>query len=98
MVEHEDGRKVILSATNKSQREAIAKRLLTPVTNEKPQLGCKKVLCFLQSVANGKKQQDCMLFFICNSSLFYTFKLTDVYCTSLFLTIFSSERSKARYL
>eukprot|EP00795_Rhopilema_esculentum_P016610 gene16610-8039_t len=43
MVEHEDGRKVILSATNKSQREAIAKRLLTPVTNEKPQLGCKKV-------------------------------------------------------
>ncbi len=43
MIEHEDGRKVILSATNKSQREAIAKRLLTPSTSQKPVLGCKKV-------------------------------------------------------
>eukprot|EP00794_Sanderia_malayensis_P010830 gene10831-11982_t len=43
MIEHEDGRKVILNATNTSQREAIAKRLLTPSTSQKPVLGCKKV-------------------------------------------------------
>ena len=43
MIENEDGRKVILSASNQTQREAIAKRLLTPSTNEKPLISCKKV-------------------------------------------------------
>ena len=53
MIENEDGRKVILSASNQTQREAIAKRLLTPSTNEKPVISCKKVaLVYHHAIGN----------------------------------------------
>ena len=43
LVEQEDGKRTLLSMTNPNQREAIAKRLLTPSTGIKTVSPCKKV-------------------------------------------------------
>ena len=43
LVEQEDGKRTLLSMTNPNQREAIAKRLLTPSTGVKTVSPCKKV-------------------------------------------------------
>ena len=42
-VEYEDGSTVILSRDNLSQRQGIAKRLLTPTAGMKSKWGTKKV-------------------------------------------------------
>ena len=43
-MEHEDGKRTLLSAKDPNQRQAIAKRLLTPSTDSKGALmSCKKV-------------------------------------------------------
>lgn len=47
-VVNENGGKVMLSATDKTQREAIAKQLLTP-SNNGSMMGCKKVLRHLKN-------------------------------------------------
>ncbi|XP_068728240.1 DNA-directed RNA polymerase I subunit RPA1-like [Montipora capricornis] len=49
LVEHEDGRRTLLSSTNPNQRHAIAKRLLTPSTDMKTVSPCKKVYRHLQN-------------------------------------------------
>jgi len=44
-VEHEDGKRTLLSKTDHNQREAIAKRLLTPSTEIRASVSpCKKVM------------------------------------------------------
>ena len=49
-VVNEDGSKVMLSYKNKTQREAIAKRLLTPGSHKKAVIDCKQVNSFLCSL------------------------------------------------
>ncbi|XP_015758979.1 PREDICTED: DNA-directed RNA polymerase I subunit RPA1-like [Acropora digitifera] len=49
LVEQEDGKRTLLSMTNPNQREAIAKRLLTPSTGVKTVSPCKKVYRHLQN-------------------------------------------------
>ena len=44
-MEHEDGKRTLLSKTDPNQREAIAKRLLTPSTEIRASVSpCKKVI------------------------------------------------------
>lgn len=44
-MEHEDGKRTLLSKTDPNQREAIAKRLLTPSTEIRVSVSpCKKVM------------------------------------------------------
>ena len=44
LVEHEDGKRTLLSKTDPNQRQAIAKRLLTPSTDIRTSVSpCKKV-------------------------------------------------------
>lgn len=44
-MEHEDGKRTLLSKTDPNQRQAIAKRLLTPSTDIKTRVSpCKKVM------------------------------------------------------
>ena len=46
LVELEDGKRTLLSKTDPNQRQAIAKRLLTPSTHLKASVNpCKKVQC-----------------------------------------------------
>ncbi|KAL9951314.1 hypothetical protein ACROYT_G043957 [Oculina patagonica] len=50
LVEHEDGKRTLLSKTDPNQRQAIAKRLLTPSTDIKTRVSpCKKVYRHLQN-------------------------------------------------
>jgi hypothetical protein len=46
MVESEDGKKTLLSATDPNQRHAIARRLLTPSDSSLPLGRNKKVVAF----------------------------------------------------
>lgn len=49
LVELEDGKRTLLSKTDPNQRQAIAKRLLTPSTHLKASVNpCKKVQCMLR--------------------------------------------------
>ena len=44
-MEHEDGKRTLLSKTDANQRQAIAKRLLTPSTDIRTSVSpCKKVM------------------------------------------------------
>ena len=44
-MEHEDGKRTLLSKTDPNQRQAIAKRLLTPSTDIRTSVSpCKKVM------------------------------------------------------
>ena len=46
-MEHEDGKRTLLSKTDPNQREAIAKRLLTPSTEIRASVSpCKKVMAY----------------------------------------------------
>lgn len=54
LVEHEDGKRTLLSKTDPNQREAIAKRLLTPSTEIRASVSpCKKVMAVCTSKPPG---------------------------------------------
>lgn len=51
LVELEDGKRTLLSKTDPNQRQAIAKRLLTPSTHLKASVNpCKKVQCIYVAI------------------------------------------------
>ena len=52
MVESEDGKKTLLSATDSNQRHAIAKKLLTPPNSSMPISQNKKVFLLVKYFLN----------------------------------------------